>query len=354
MSNARALVHLLARVRLAEDEQALVRAVAPRAPWMEVAVAAREAAVAGLVYRTLTGCFPDLRVPGPALALLEASYRATLADNLRRLGAADQALDCLLQEGIEPILLKGAHLVEAVYLDPGVRPMRDVDLLVRPAQLSGAARLLRRLGYERSTTPGREISEARYFQTAFCRDRDKIELHRALCEPDRYPIDVEALWERSTPIHWRGRRVRALCDADHLAYLALHAALHGFLLPLTSLVDMATLLRRQPSLAEGAAQRARTWRAATAVHRSLVLAKDLVGAPVDPLVEASLRPGRMRRAYLHLCLHGDRMPAFRWSRSLRAAQVSTLLALMDGGRARYLGKYLALRLRDLAGRTPGD
>jgi hypothetical protein len=352
MSNARALVHLLARVRLGEDEQALARALAPSVSWMEVAGAARVAAVAGLLYRTLTSYLSDLRIPSPALALLEASYRATLAGNLRRLRAADEVLDLLLQEGIEPILLKGALLVETLYLDPGVRPMRDVDLLVRPAEFPVAARILRRLGYECPTTPGREASEPRYFQTAFQREPDKVELHRALCEPDRYPAQVEALWSRSTPLQWRGRRVLALAEPDHLAYLALHAALHGFLLPLTCLVDVATILRGHPALAEGAAKRAREWRAGTAVHRALVLARDLVGAPLDPGVETSLRPGGMRRAYLRLCLHDDRMPAFRWGGSLRASQAATLLALMDGGRARYLGKYLVLRLRDLVGRGP--
>src|SRR5688500_13947257 len=71
------------------------------------------------------------RVPSHALRRLEDLYlhsslrsrsvRARLAEVLTALRAAE----------VETVVLKGAHLAEAVYPDAAARPMGDIDLLVR-------------------------------------------------------------------------------------------------------------------------------------------------------------------------------------------------------------------------------
>jgi hypothetical protein len=231
-----------------------------------------------------------------------------------------------------------------------MRPMRDVDLLVPPGAQEDAEAALTALGLIRMRTPGRAASEEAQRQRTYRRGGAKVDVHTALCDPARYPVDMAGLWRRSTAALWRGRPVHKPDPADHVAFVALHAALHGYLLPLTCLVDVAVLLRRDPDLAGPMAERARSWRASTAVHRSFTLAHALCGAPLDPRAEAALRPGGIRRAWLRACFHGDRMPAFRFGRSLRAAQVATLLPLMDGGRARFLADYARRRLADLRAR----
>src|SRR5438105_2268443 len=55
-----------------------------------------------------------------------------------------QAIQCQLVEildacrpaGIEPLVLKGAYLAAHIYPQPGLRPMNDIDLLVRPEALA--------------------------------------------------------------------------------------------------------------------------------------------------------------------------------------------------------------------------
>jgi hypothetical protein len=349
MSSNRALVHVLARVGLTAEERASARALAATADWEQVAALAETLGAAGLVHRSLDRDLPDLAVPDRPRAALERAWRAALADNLARFLVAEEVVDALGARGIPAMPLKGALLVETHY-DPGMRPMRDVDLLVPPGERAAAETVLTALGLRRVHTPGRAASEEAQAQRTYRRDRAKVDVHTALCDPARYPVDTAGVWRRSAGARWLGRPVQAPDPADHLAFVALHAALHGYLLPLTCLVDVAVLLRRNPDLAGPAAERARAWRAATAVHRSFALAHALCGAPLDPRVEAALRPGGLRRAWLRACLHRDRMPAFRWSRSLRAAQVATLLPLMDGGRARFLADYARRRLADLRAR----
>ena len=229
--------------------------------------------------------------------------------------------------------------------------MGDVDLLVHRADIDRAGGIVEALGFARRRTPGRDRSEDEHYQRCFTRGREVVELHLALCDARRYPVDLDGLWSRARTERWHGTPARVLGDADHVAYVALHAALHGYILPLTCLVDVSILLRRadDPSrLAAQAAERARSWRAGTAVYETLSFAHALAGAPVPEAVLAALRPHPLRAAYLRLCLAGERWPAFRFGRSLRIAQALTLLPLMDGGRAAYLAHYGRLRLADLA------
>ena len=52
------------------------------------------------------------------------------------------------QGGIETMLLKGAALLILFYKDAGLRPMTDVDLLVRRDQANRAIQLLTSLGWK--------------------------------------------------------------------------------------------------------------------------------------------------------------------------------------------------------------
>jgi hypothetical protein len=45
------------------------------------------------------------------------------------------------------LLRKGAHLLPLLYRDPGLRPMADIDLLVRPGAAGDVAEILRGRGY---------------------------------------------------------------------------------------------------------------------------------------------------------------------------------------------------------------
>jgi hypothetical protein len=352
MDKVHRLVLLLARPQATAQDIRELRRLARLGDWARVARAARAAGASGLVHRNLVR-LGEVEVPAPAREALARDYRATLAGNLLRLQGADEVLTALAGRGIDAVLLKGALLVETHYGDPGLRPMRDVDLMVRPEALGAAEAALAELGYARTWTPGRRASAERYYQRAYERGADKVELHTAPCDLGRYPVDIGTLWGRARAIAWRGRQVLALDPADHLVYLVVHAALHGFLLPLTSVADVALVLWRDRDLLAAAVERAQAWGAGTAVHLGLTLAHDLCGAPVDEAALWALRPGWLRRAWLRCCFRRDRMPAFRFGGSLRTAQALTLLPLMEGGRGAYLWKYARLRIEDALARAPG-
>jgi hypothetical protein len=62
------------------------------------------------------------------------------------------ALQALRAAGIQPILLKGFHTAHAYFPEAGVRPFSDVDVVVRPAEIADAERILSSLGFAPGTT----------------------------------------------------------------------------------------------------------------------------------------------------------------------------------------------------------
>gem|GEM_PF-5808997 len=72
------------------------------------------------------------------LAQYRGDYATTalLADIAR--GRLAEAVDALTSHGVDVALLKGVAYAGDLYDDPGVRPMADIDLLVRPHQRQAA------------------------------------------------------------------------------------------------------------------------------------------------------------------------------------------------------------------------
>jgi hypothetical protein len=62
-------------------------------------------------------------------------------------------LECLHEEKIPAILLKGISFIGDVYHLPRLRPMRDLDLLVEPQRVEAARAALLRAGFTPSTEP---------------------------------------------------------------------------------------------------------------------------------------------------------------------------------------------------------
>src|SRR4051794_38672622 len=78
----------------------------------------------------------------PDAARLKRQYQGVLADNMARLVRAGEVVDAAAAAGVTLLPVKGVLLADVVYGDPGMRPMVDVDLLVRGEQLAAAEAVL--------------------------------------------------------------------------------------------------------------------------------------------------------------------------------------------------------------------
>lgn len=89
-------------------------------------------------------------VPAKLAAGWEAAHR--LQTMLAMVQRAELAETCVVLEraGYLPVALKGAWLASHAYPDPALRPLRDIDLLVRPDQVIPAFEALLAAGYRQA------------------------------------------------------------------------------------------------------------------------------------------------------------------------------------------------------------
>lgn len=72
--------------------------------------------------------------------------------NQVRTQALVRVLGAFCQAGIEALVLKGGALMHLLYPDPALRPMSDLDLLVRSAEIPRARAILTELGFSGAPT----------------------------------------------------------------------------------------------------------------------------------------------------------------------------------------------------------
>jgi hypothetical protein len=138
------------------------------------------------------------------------------------------------QEQIAAIPLKGSLLATLFYAEPGLRPMNDLDLLVRPVDEPRMLGLLARLGYQLLARSQKHLMLARpeshgpvvSYTGEHPNNPRSLDLHTRLAEyfwGIRYDLTEEA-WADSAPGRLQSVEARVLMPATLLHHLAIHAS----------------------------------------------------------------------------------------------------------------------------------
>jgi hypothetical protein len=148
---------------------------------------------------------------------------------------------------IPVIVLKGAFLAEAVYIDPALRSsMADVDIMVPRQELPRVQATLLDMGY---APREREDIELRCRTTKglapFTRSGFTVEPHWHIVHPTSpFRVDTAGLWARARPATIAGVEVLALSPEDLLLHLCLHTVQkHSLGLGLLPFCDIAETVR---------------------------------------------------------------------------------------------------------------
>lgn len=304
------------------------------ADWNELAVLVRRHGLGGLTARRLTAL--NGRPPESAREVLQASAQRALFTGLRAQNTLRRAVEILAAGGVGPIApLKGAQLLATLYPTPGARSTTDVDLLIPHAMRERAHRALQRAGYRYiPKPPGRPASQEQNYERSYVGPEGVlIDVHAAICQPERAELDYPAMLlraERAGLIHpWAPGAVQ-LDVEDTLLTLAVHMAQDCFAGPFRQIVDIAWWLHAaSPDLAV-AAQRAHNAGASTVLWLALRLARQRLDAPVPEVALRLVRPSNeLRRRYLTWVTDGEGLTAYRYDHSKRYAQLLTLYPLLD-------------------------
>ena len=168
------------------------------------------------LWRTLRTLDPE----NPALGRLKGAYRHAWYANQQLLNAAANAIALLQAEGIDVMLLKGAALVALYLPDVGLRPMDDVDILVRPDDAPKSLRILRANGWEPEDCHSIEQIMRSQHAIELCGSgRAKLDLHWSALHP--WSCDT-LLWDGAIPVSLRGVPVHAPNATEQLLVALAH------------------------------------------------------------------------------------------------------------------------------------
>jgi hypothetical protein len=253
----------------------------------------------------------DEQIPQEVLAQAESAYYLNLRRNVLLQHELGQIVGSLNEQGIEVIVLKGGALAWTVYATPALRPMCDLDLLVRPEQIESFSLVVEGLGFHRSgSLPARLIPFQERFGggVEWMRVRNGnatgLDVQHELVGVDwcgtTFFMDPGALWEAARPLDLGETAARQLSAVDALIHLCLHPALHhGYAFPFMGYVDIDRLVRQAGSdpFWTRFLERVRRFRVKTTVYWGLTAAHNLLETPVPAELLAELAPRGVR---LHL------------------------------------------------------
>jgi len=243
-------------------------------------------------------------------AALAAAHRKTAVDNLAALSELTSALPFLLAERVPFLLLKGGAYLVDLYDDPACRTLTDIDLLIRPADVSRLARRLAREGYA-GERAGYEERFRRFEMWRPGPGEVRLEFHWWLGLPRRFRFPQEELWTRAVPCTLEGRSMRRLSPEDALLYHVAHQADHYFGPSLKWLLDLREMLRRWPLDHSLLLARADRFGARTALRLALDhLERLLPGETPEGLRAAAGALGGTRRFLIRPYLSGQPLELF--------------------------------------------
>lgn len=292
--------------------------------WHAFLLAARREGVAPLLYRRLSCCLDLVTLPAWLSGELKRDYYAVLAKNAVVFEELKKILSAFSEAGLEAIVLKGAVLAEEIYTDIGVRPMADVDLLIKGEDLAAIDLAFERLGYhsddlgsiDLKAIPANYLTSVVYVSPSIfylC-----FHLHWHLINstiPNDALIrsfDMEAIWNAARKTTISG------CPASVMAphHLLIHLAEHGLrvthsLSQLRFLCDIHETVAtyREEMDWQQLVLSSQQFKIDRFVYLSLAVTVKLLGSPVPETILGKLRPPRLRLAellFLYLVTHNFR------------------------------------------------
>jgi hypothetical protein len=276
--------------------------------WQKILEQATALGVSPLLFDALRQGQAAHTAPADVMQTLGRDYAAVAIYNLRLYQGLHAILQALREHQIDVIVLKGAYLAQVVYGNVALRPMGDVDILVRPEALDRVAELLDGLDYVpalKSTVGNEPQSHDLFIHPAGIPD---LEVHWTLVNPVApYRIDLDGLWARASASTVAGVPVQVLSPVDTILHLCIHTSyqhvFHHY--SLRGLCDLQRCLEWYGDQVDWRelCSRSAAWRANRSVYLALRLAGDLLGAAVPAHALEKLRPNAFDDRLLDWAAH---------------------------------------------------
>jgi hypothetical protein len=256
--------------------------------WESISEAALSFNIPGLLYHNLKGLPNSRFVPPGIMEGLRKAYHRNVARNMYLYEELKTLVNAFQSQGMEVIALKGAALAGVVYRDAGLRPMMDIDLLVKEDDLPAARRVMADLNYSAADKiRSEQWYRKNHFHLPPYRHAEKpvvVEIHWHFTGAP-VGIDIRKWWKRAVCMNLTGCRILVPSPEDMLVHLCLHLFNHGYesRFVLRGMCDISEILRHYESEIDWELLMGEIKGQATEkqVHTMLYLVKKLYGLRAD-------------------------------------------------------------------------
>ena len=266
--------------------------------------------LACLLYKNLLRAKVLDKLEGPLRERLLGCYNQTVLVNLRMIHDLKEILGLANNKRIPLVLLQGIVMLQEIYRDPGLRPMRDIDLWVLEEHFPPLEGILHSLGYMQDSS----------YPNTFRKGLTLIDVHTHILWADRIRAmagllagDQNQLFNAALPIHFEGQEALCLQPCDQVLYLALHILKHnaGKLIWLVDLRFLLARWKKEDWLSLAARARALDLERPTA--QVLYLLSHFFECMLPAEVSRTLGKGRlglMEKKVLSMRIKGHHLPFF--------------------------------------------
>jgi hypothetical protein len=231
MDDARRFLRLSLRARRDPAARAAMRDWAARESldWKQLSCLAEAGRVVPLLHRVWRD---ESFVPIEVQRRFRHAYLGNAHRNLVLLHELEATVAALDAAGVPTIVLKGGALAEVVYRNLALRPLMDIDLLMRREHLSIALRTLGERGFAPMRPETRDGAAAAYENELLLIKPGAVpvpvEIHWSLFDSPYYQqrLNLEVCWQQSVPFTLGERQAQMLDPVSQVLHLCGHLVLH--------------------------------------------------------------------------------------------------------------------------------
>lgn len=189
-------------------------------------------------------------VPEDIYQFLDNYYKNSLINNLAKVREYLAIYDIFQQENVDVVPIKGTALIEDLYGEYPVRPMGDVDILIKTEDYVKASEILQRIGYKKNLEGLREdywLNDQCH--VVFIKKQTtsypiRLELHFRLDFKRKGKEILSSVWGRNREVQIDGRRFKLLSPEDTVFSLALHQRRYGKVFCFKYVLDTALIIQK--------------------------------------------------------------------------------------------------------------
>ncbi|GEM_PF-4866522 len=147
---------------------------------------------------------------------------------------------------VEIIPIKGMLLLKHIFHDLSLRPLSDIDILIREEDYPRVKDFLLHYGYSLLLERRKESYWRRHqchvkFSRRINSRKILLEVHWTFLPPRPYPVSLSSLWKRLQVTHWEGGKILIPSPEDIFILTFSHIYLHLRFIPLRIIHDFSWL-----------------------------------------------------------------------------------------------------------------